>query len=135
MTFTRFVEAGRVALVNYGPHLNKLVIIVDILDQSRVLIDGPTSGLRRQVFNLKRLALTSIKVDGLERGSSVEDVKKAYESAKVDETFAASGWGKKIANKSKRAALDDFGRFKVMCARIQKGKKVTAEFEKLKAAA
>lgn len=123
------------ALVNYGPHTNKLVIIVDILDQSRVLVDGPTCGLRRQVFNVKRLALTPIKVDGVERAAPVADVKAAYEKADVDATFAASGWGKKIDKKQKRAALDDFGRFKVMCARIQKGKKVNSEFEKLKAAA
>lgn len=123
------------AVVNYGPHLNKLVVIVDILDQSRVLVDGPTSGMRRQVMNVKRLAITSIKVDGLERGAAVDAVKSAYEAAKVDETFAASGWGKKIDRKAKRAALDDFGRFKVMCARIQKGKKVREEVEKLKAAA
>lgn len=123
------------AIINYGPHLNKLVIIVDILDQSRVLVDGPTSGLRRQVLNVKRLALTSIKVDGLARGDPVEKVKEAYVEADVDAKFAASGWGKKIARKQKRAALDDFGRFKVMCARIEKGKKVRAEFEKLRAAA
>lgn len=115
--------------------MNKLVIIVDILDQSRVLVDGPTTGLRRQVWNVKRLALTSIKVDGLERAAASDVVKAAYEAADVDATFAKSGWGKKIDSKAKRAALDDFGRFKVMCARIQKGKKVREQLEKLKAAA
>lgn len=134
-TFTRFVEAGRVALVNYGEHLNKLVVIVDILDQSRVLIEGPNCGIRRKVFNVKRLALTNIKLDGLERGCPSEAVKSAYDAADVDKVFAASGWGKKLDRKQKRAALDDFGRFKVMVARMKKSKKVHAEFEKLKAAA
>lgn len=111
------------------------MIIVDILDQSRVLVDGPTSGLRRQVMNLKRLSLTSIKVDGITRGHDIEEVKKLYTAADVDTKFAASGWGKKIEKKQKRANLDDFGRFKVMVARMKKSKAVNAEFEKLKASA
>lgn len=135
MTFTRFVEAGRVALVNYGENLNKLVIIVDILDQSRVLVDGPTCGLRRQVMNVKRIALTSIKVEGIERAASVDVVKAAYEKADVDGVFAASSWGKKLDRKKRRAALDDFGRFKVMVARMKKSKAVNVEFEKLKGSA
>lgn len=134
-TFSRFVEAGRVALVNYGEHRNELVVIVDILDQSRVLVEAPSCSLRRQIMNVKRLALTNIKLDGIERGSPSETVKAAYDAADVDAVFAATGWGQKIARKQKRAALNDFGRFKVMAARMKKSKKVNAEFEKLKAAA
>lgn len=134
-TFSRFVEAGRVALVSYGEHLNKLVVIVDILDRSRVLVDGPASNMRRQVINTKRLSLTSMKLDGIARAASQEDVKKAFEAADIAKLFAASAWGQKITKKEKRAALDDFGRFKVMCARIKKGKAVNAQFEKLKASA
>nr|Q7XYA7.1 RecName: Full=Large ribosomal subunit protein eL14; AltName: Full=60S ribosomal protein L14 [Griffithsia japonica]AAP80695.1 ribosome protein L14 [Griffithsia japonica] len=133
MTFTRFVEAGRVALVSYGEHLNKLVVIVDILDQNRILVDSPSHGLKRKVINVKRIALTSIKVDDIARGAPVAEVKSKYTAAKVDETFAASGWGKKLAKREKRAALDDFGRFKVMVARMKKSKAINAELAKLKA--
>ncbi len=49
------------ALVNYGEETGKLVGIVEILDQKRVLIDGPT--IKRQVILLKRLQLTSITID------------------------------------------------------------------------
>ena len=42
MTFKRFVEVGRVALINYGPDNNKLCTIIDVVDQTRVLVDGPT---------------------------------------------------------------------------------------------
>lgn len=121
--------------MTYGEYANKLVVIVDILDQSRVLIDAPSHNKVRVVINVKRLSLTSIKVDGLKRGSSVSDVKAAYDKADVDGVFAASGWGKKLARKQKRAALDDFGRFKVMCARMKKSKAINAEFEKLKSKA
>lgn len=34
--FKRFVEIGRVALVNYGEDYGKLVVIVDVVDQNRV---------------------------------------------------------------------------------------------------
>lgn len=132
-TFTRFVEAGRVALVNYGEHLNKLVVIVDILDQNRVLVDAPSHGITRRVQSIKRLALTSIKLDNVKRGDSVEDVKKAYKDADVDGVFAASSWGQKLSRQQKRRNLDDFGRFKVMVARIKKSKAVNAQLAKVKA--
>ena len=34
--FKRYVEIGRVALVNYGKDYGRLVVIVDVLDQNRV---------------------------------------------------------------------------------------------------
>ena len=49
MPFKKFVEIGRVAYVNAGPEAGKIVAIVNVIDQNRVLIDGPTSGVRRQV--------------------------------------------------------------------------------------
>lgn len=121
------------ALVNYGEHLNNLVVIVDILDQNRVLVDAPSCNIRRHVHTLKRLSLTPIKLDNVERGASEEDVKKAYEDADVDGVFAASSWGKKLARKEKRANLSDFDRFKVMVARMKRSKAINAEYEKLKA--
>lgn len=36
MPFKRYVEIGRVALVNYGPDCGKLVVISDVVDQNRV---------------------------------------------------------------------------------------------------
>jgi hypothetical protein len=37
--FKRFVEIGRVALVNYGKDYGRLVVIVDVVDQNRVMIE------------------------------------------------------------------------------------------------
>jgi hypothetical protein len=36
MPFKRYVEIGRIALVNYGPDCGKLVVISDVVDQNRV---------------------------------------------------------------------------------------------------
>lgn len=34
--FTRFVEVGRVVLINYGPDNGKLATIIDVVDQNKV---------------------------------------------------------------------------------------------------
>lgn len=36
MPFKRYIEIGRVALINYGPEFGKLVVITDVIDQNRV---------------------------------------------------------------------------------------------------
>jgi hypothetical protein len=36
--FTRFVEIGRVALINYGPLEGKLCTIIDVVDEKRVRV-------------------------------------------------------------------------------------------------
>lgn len=37
-SFSRFVEVGRVALVNYGENVGRLVTIIDIVDSKRVCL-------------------------------------------------------------------------------------------------
>ena len=54
MPFKKFVEIGRVAVLNgEGPNKGKIAAIVNVIDQNRVLVDGPTSGVLRQVKNTK----------------------------------------------------------------------------------
>ena len=45
MPFTRYVEIGRVALINYGEDYGKLVVISDVIDQNRVRIILHTTGV------------------------------------------------------------------------------------------
>lgn len=45
MPFSRYVEIGRVALVNYGPDYGKLVVITDVVDQNRVRPAGAVHAL------------------------------------------------------------------------------------------
>ena len=35
-TFTRFVEVGRVVLINFGPDAGKLATVLDVVDAKRV---------------------------------------------------------------------------------------------------
>ena len=46
MPFQRYVEIGRVAMVNYGPEYGKLVVISDVVDQNKVNIGQIISGLQ-----------------------------------------------------------------------------------------
>ena len=60
--FKRFVEVGRVVLVNFGPLAGRLAVIVEIINTSKVLIDGPTTNVRRQEISIRRLSLTDFTV-------------------------------------------------------------------------
>ena len=113
MVFRKFVEIGRVVMINYGPLAGKLAVIVDILNTSKVLVHGPKEGVRRQEISLRRITLTEFKLD-IKRGIHKDDLVKAIESAKIDEKFKETAYGKKLARRLTRAKLTDFDRFKVM---------------------
>lgn len=73
--FRRFVQPGRVAYVNFGKDLGKVVVIADIADQTRVLVDGPTTGFPRVLYPLRRLTLTSLVVPGVLKGARTGTIK------------------------------------------------------------
>ncbi|KAJ3187561.1 hypothetical protein HK101_009363 [Irineochytrium annulatum] len=131
MVFARFVEVGRVVLVNYGPDAGKLAIIVDIVDHSRVLVDGPTTGVSRQVLSFKRLSLTDIVVP-LPRSIGTTSVKKVLEKEDIAAKFGQTGWAKRLAARKIRTNLTDFDRFKLMVAKKQRRMIVGKKFAKLR---
>merc|ERR1712142_1315591 len=105
MVYTRFVEAGRVCLVSNGMHNGSLVVICDVIDVRRVLVDNPVQNIPRQAMRL-------------------QDLKKA---------FAKTAWSKKLEAKKRRAQLNDFDRFKVKIVKQQKArliKKAKASLKK-----
>ena len=113
MVFKRFVEVGRVIVVNYGPLTGKLAVIVDILTTTKVIIQGLKGGVRRQELSLRRVTLTDYKLD-IKRGAKREEVFKAIEDFKLEEKLKKSNYEKKFSLREKRANLTDFDRFKVM---------------------
>ena len=98
MGFTRFVEVGRVVVINYGPEAGKLATVVNMIDTKRVLIDGPQkhTGVHRQILNLKRMALTDIVVEGLERDADAKTLTAAFEAQDIMGKWTATTWAKKI---------------------------------------
>ncbi|KAI3782955.1 hypothetical protein L2E82_13016 [Cichorium intybus] len=129
MPFKRYVEIGRIALVNYGKDYGKLVVIVDVIDQNRALVDAPD--MVRGQMNFKRLTLTDIKID-INRVPKKKTLVAALEAADVKNKWESSSWGRKLIVQKKRASLNDFDRFKIMLAKIKKAGVVRQELAKLK---
>ncbi|CAD7927905.1 unnamed protein product [Amoebophrya sp. A120] len=123
--FKRFVEPGRLVLVRYGPLEGKIATIVDMVSINKVLIDGPTTGVKRQMIPLKWVSLTGFK-SNLGRGAKEKALKKALKESDTVSNWEKSAWAKKIAAKKAKAALTDLDRFKLMLAK----KKVNQEVKK-----
>jgi large subunit ribosomal protein L14e len=116
MPFKKFVEIGRVAYINAGPEAGKIAAIVNVIDQNRVLVDDPTSGVRRQTYAMKQFHLTPIKVS-FPFDAPTRIVRKELVANKVDEKWGASTWAKRLQMKTKRAGLTDLDRFKLRKAK------------------
>ena len=113
MVFKRFVEVGRVIIINYGPLTGKLAVIVDILTTTKVIVQGLKGGVRRQELSLRRVTLTDDKIN-IKRGAKRDEVLKAIEEYKLDDKYKKSTFAKRAEKREKRANLTDFDRFKVM---------------------
>merc|ERR1712113_180169 len=116
MPFHRFVEIGRIAVLQDGPRAGKIAAIVDVIDQNRVLIDGPQAGVERQEYKIKSLHLTPLKVT-FAFSARTKVVRKAWEDEKISEKWAESSWAKRMQMKVRREGLGDFDRFKLQKAK------------------
>ncbi|KAG2266949.1 hypothetical protein Bca52824_074028 [Brassica carinata] len=125
MVFKRYVEIGRVALVNFGKDYGKLVVIVD---QNRVI--HPSLSKLSIQMNLKRLSLTDIVID-INRVPKKKILIEAMENADVKNKWEKNSWGRKLIVQKRRAALNDFDRFQIMLAKIKRAGVVRQELAKL----
>ncbi|BFZ57398.1 hypothetical protein PYCC9005_004450 [Savitreella phatthalungensis] len=128
--FKRFVELGRVVMVNGGKDAGKLAVIVEIIDHNRALIDGPSNGVPRQVASYADITLTPYVVKGLPRSAGSKVVAKLYEKVGVQAKWEASSWAKKLAARKRRAELTDFERFQVMKLKKQRRYEVRSKSAK-----
>ena len=69
------VSLGRVIYINFGHNAGKLAVIVDIIDGKRVVIDGPTTGIEKQVISNKRFALTRFRIPDVTKGIKQSELK------------------------------------------------------------
>ena len=130
MVFKRFVEVGRVIIINYGPLTGKLAVIVDVLTTTKVIVQGLKGGVRRQELSLRRVTLTDDKIN-IKRGAKRDEVFKAIEEYKLDDKYKKSTFAKKAEKREKRANLTDFDRFKVMRLRQKRAVLRHAALKKL----
>lgn len=121
--YRKYVQPGRVAFVNYGEDYGKVVVIVDIADMNRVLVEGPTNGFPRMMYPLARLTLTK-HVLKFPRGARSSTVREAAAEFKLQDKWDSTSFAKKIAIREKRANLNDLDRFKVMISRKNRSFKV-----------
>merc|ERR1712187_363312 len=129
--YTRFVEPGRLANITYGPCSGKMCTIIDIVDQKRVVVDGPESltGVRRHMMPVKRLSLTDFK-STCPRGAREKTLKLALAKDDTMAKWSATSWAKKLKSKETRANMSDFDRFKLMVAKKKRAKVVKAALKK-----
>lgn len=129
--FKRFVEVGRVALINSGPDEGKLCVIVDVVDQNRALIDGPCTNVCRKALNFKYLSLTDFTVK-IRPSAKSGPVREAFQKGEIQEKWEQTSWAKRLAAKKKRATLNDFDRFKLKLAKQKKNEIIQEELRKLR---
>merc|ERR1711935_414962 len=86
--------------------------------------DGPTAGVSRQEYPIRKLQLTPMTVK-LPFNSPTRIVRKEMVANKIDETWAASTWAKRNAIKALRAGLTDLDRFKLRKAKTARNKIVS----------
>jgi large subunit ribosomal protein L14e len=126
--FSRRVEIGRVV---YIPTTKSLGVIVNVVDHSRYLIDGPK--IERQVITSKNCLLTDIKMD-VPMNAGVNVVVAKWTKQGVDASWAKTAWAGKLKKRETRANTTDFDRFKRMVLRKQARRVVGKQFAKLRKA-
>ncbi|GAA5959669.1 hypothetical protein JCM21900_002152 [Sporobolomyces salmonicolor] len=134
-TFKRYVEVGRVVLLNDGPDAGKLATIVEIIDHNRALIDGPSTGVARQPFAYRRLVLTPYVLKKLPRAAGTSTVKKVFDASEVVAKWEKSAWAQKRKATETRRNTSDFERFEVMLLKKQRRRLVQAAAAKAKKSA
>ena len=92
--------------INYGEDYGKLVVIVDMVDMNRVLVDG-MGKFPRVIYPLKRLNLTRLMVPGVLRGCRTGTLTKAVKAYDLDDKWSKTPAFLKMDRSTKRAALTD----------------------------
>lgn len=128
--FQRFVETGRVAYVADGSNRGKLVAIVDVIDQTRALVDGPESGVPRQELRLNQLHLTKFRIP-FAHSARTKVVRKAWKDAEISKKWEESSWCKRVQNVAKRREMNDFDRFKLRRVRKHRNHLRTIAYRRL----
>ncbi|KAH7316581.1 ribosomal protein L14 [Stachybotrys elegans] len=136
----RLVEVGRVVVINGDhPFAGRLAAIVEIVDHKRVLVEGPSSNpelvVPRQSVPLSKCLLSSLSVEGLNRGARHASLKEDWEKSEIDAKWKETNWAKKRDQIARRKALTDFDRFKVLRLKKQRRFEERKALSKIKASA
>uniref|UniRef100_A0AC34QQ96 Large ribosomal subunit protein eL14 n=1 Tax=Panagrolaimus sp. JU765 TaxID=591449 RepID=A0AC34QQ96_9BILA len=134
MIFNKFVEIGRVVYISNGPNKGKLAVVANVVDASKLLVDGPSSGVARSIISYQDVQLTKFTVP-IRVGQRSGNIKKAYDEADINTKWSQTGWAKRDAAKKIRAGLNDFQRYKVQKLKQCRNRAIRNEAAKIRKAA
>merc|ERR1712151_1267000 len=92
MSQEMLMQVGRVVYINYGPCKGKIAVVVDIVDENRILVDGPTTGVDRQVMPSKRIALTKLRIREVLRNQHRQNLIKNINKFGLEKRWAETGF-------------------------------------------
>merc|ERR1712066_819369 len=87
MSSEMLMQVGRVVYINFGPCKGKLAVVIDMVDENRILVDGPTTGVDRQIMPTKRLALTKFRCKKILRNQKESQIKKNLEKFQLEKRW------------------------------------------------
>ena len=117
MEFKRFLEVGRIIIINFGPDRGKIGIIVDLIDKNRSFIDGWAG---RQIINNKRITLTKTIVKINKNMTSQKIKAELNKNFYLFEKINQSLWFQKRFLSEKKNLFNDFDKFKYMIGKKNK---------------
>merc|ERR1711874_263562 len=133
MSGDMLMQVGRVVYINYGPCKGKIAVVVDIVDENRILVDGPTTGVDRQVMPAARIALTKLRIGQVLRNQHRQNLIKNINAFSLEKKWNATAFAQKLNAQKVRAGNSDFDRFRAMVLRRKVSKAVRDWVKKNKA--
>jgi ribosomal protein L14E/L6E/L27E len=134
----KFVELGRIVVLKFGKHAGTAAMIVDIVDQNWVMVDGgifnqKEQGLacKRKVVNLKDLELTPLQTKITYR-ANLGVLKRLVAKHKLEEKWKKSAKFQKLEKRRFKKNSTDLERWRVALNHKQRSYLITTKYFKLK---
>jgi large subunit ribosomal protein L14e len=117
MVNTNYVRVGRLVRVIRGPRADKVGVICDIIDSTRVLIENPEDKkMWRHVQSVKNIEPLKFNV-AISRNATTATLKSALGEKKTLSKYSTTKTAKRIAAKHAFAASTDFERYQLRVAK------------------
>ena len=113
------LEVGRVVLFNFGPYVNRLAVVVDMVSAKQILVSGPGLGVPKTVTNVKRLRLTKFRLASVQKNEKQKSLEEKIAKADVQGRFNETALGARLLKQQRRRTLTDFERFKAKQLRMR----------------
>ena len=117
-------------MFTFGPYVNKLAIVLDMLSAKQILVSGPGLGVPKTVTNVKRLKLTKFRLASVQKGEKLSTLTQKITDSDVQGKFDSSVLGRKLRNQERRRSLSDFERFKAKQLKMRMNKIIRAHVNK-----